>query len=105
MALNEAKIKQIEDKFEETFNDANGLEVGQRFRTDDEATAEDIIDQALQAESFPMDANMNNLNADILIQKGMSEENWAEHNINVHDKEDTKYQSELNNDLYSFISQ
>lgn len=105
MAINEAKIKQIEDKFEETFNDGNGLELGQRFRTDDEATAEDIIDQALQAESFPMDANMYNVNADILIHKGMSEENWAEHYINVHDIDDAKFQSALNADLYYFISE
>lgn len=105
MALSEVKIKQLEDKFEETFDDSNGLELGIRFRADDEATAEEIIDEALQAESFPMDANMYNVKADILIHKGMSEGDWAEHYIDAHDIDDNNFSTTLNDDLYYFISE
>lgn len=106
MALSESKIKELEKKFEETFGESNGLELGGRFRTDDEYTAEDIIDQALKSESFPMDANMYNVSADILIHSGMSNEDWAEHYVNVHDvSNNEEFQLAITDDLYYFITE
>ncbi|OEK58871.1 hypothetical protein [Staphylococcus equorum] len=106
MTISEAKIKQLENKFDEAFDDNNGLELGKRFRTDDEATAEEIIDQALKSESFPMDANIYNVTADILIHKGRSTEDWAEHYINDKDISDEEsFQTALNDDVYYFISE
>lgn len=106
MTLSEAKIKQLENKFDEAFDDSDGLALGHRFTTDDEATAEDIIDQALKSESFPMDANMYNVKADILIHRGMSSADWAEYYVNEKDiSDEDKFQTALNDDLYYFITE
>ncbi|MDK7284287.1 methylmalonyl-CoA mutase family protein [Staphylococcus pettenkoferi] len=106
MALSDTQIEELAEKFEETFNEGNGKELGARFRVDDEATSEDIIDQALMSENFPMDANMYNVETEILIHSGMSTEDWAEEYIEAHNvSNDEEFQFALNDDLYDFITE
>lgn len=101
----EKQIQEVASNFESTFGDGNGTELGNRLRTEDEATAEEIVDQFLRAEQFPMDANIYNVNVDIIIQSGMSNELWAESYIDAHDiTTSEEIQRAKSEDMFYFIN-
>lgn len=106
MALSETKINQLEKKFDEMFSEGEGSIIGRRFMSEDEATSEDIIDQALRTEKFPMDANMYNVKSEIYIHKGRSEQDWAEHFIEEQNVNEENFQAKVNDEeLYYFITE
>lgn len=97
------QIEELASRFSNEFSD--GVELGQKFRADDEKTAEEITDQALRSEKFPIDANMYNTKIDIIISNGMSDEEWAESYIEAHNiGTSEEFQQALNDDLYFFIA-
>lgn len=98
----EKQIEKLTKEFDKTFS--NKLELGNRLRIEDEATAEEITDQALRSEKFPIDANMYNTQIDILIDSGMSTEEWAKSYLDAHNIESREdFQNALNDDLYYFV--
>lgn len=76
MALTKTQTNQLADKFSQIFSEEK-YELGQRLRTEDEVTYERIIDQALKAEAFPIDANAFNVEHTLFINQGQSAEQWA----------------------------
>lgn len=98
----EKQIEKLTKEFDKTFS--NKLELGNRLRIEDEATSEEITDQALRSEKFPIDANMYNIQIDILIDSGMSTEEWAKSYLDAHNIESREdFQNALNDDLYYFV--
>ncbi|HDA4896568.1 TPA: hypothetical protein PDU86_002357 [Staphylococcus aureus] len=98
-------INELANKFESTFSDGNGVELGNRLRTEDESIAEELIGMALRNEKFPMDANMYNVKADIIIKPGMSNEEWANGYVDAQNIEtQEEFQQALKDDLFYFIS-
>lgn len=105
MAIRESQIKDLTKKFEDLFEEGNGSEIGSRFSSDGEATAENIVDNALKSEAFPIDANMYNVKNTIYIKPGMSTREWAESYIDAKEIEtNEEFQSALNDDLYYFVA-
>lgn len=98
----EKQIETLTNEFDKIFSDK--LELGYRLRTEDEVIAEEITDQALRSEKFPIDANMYNTQIDILIDSGMSTEEWAKSYLDAHNIESREdFQNALNDDLYYFV--
>lgn len=98
----EKQIETLTNEFDKIFSDK--LELGDRLRTEDEVIAEEITDQALRSEKFPIDANMYNTQIDILIDSGMSTEEWAKSYLDAHNIESREdFQNALNDDLYYFV--
>ena len=99
----EKQIETLTNEFDKIFSDK--LELGDRLRTEDEVIAEEITDQALRSEKFPIDANMYNTQIDILIDSGMSTEEWAKSYLDAHNIESREdFQNSLNDDLYYFVT-
>lgn len=99
----EKQIETLTNEFDKIFSDK--LELGDRLRTEDEVIAEEITDQALRSEKFPIDANMYNTQIDILIDSGMSTEEWAKSYLDAHNIESREdFQNALNDDLYYFVT-
>ena len=98
----EKQIEKLTKEFDKTFSDK--LELGYRLHIEDEVIAEEITDQALRSEKFPIDANMYNTQIDILIDSGMSTEEWAKSYLDAHNIESREdFQNALNDDLYYFV--
>lgn len=79
MAITNKQFESITEQFEKAF--ANN-EIGDLLRTEDEPTYEYIVNEALEEEGFPQDANHYNVNHTLMVSEGTSLEDWTERFVN-----------------------
>lgn len=79
MALTKAQTEQITKTFEELFSDN---QIATLLEQEDEPTYEYFVNDALEAQGFPVDANHYNTDVSMIISSGISYEDWTERYIN-----------------------
>lgn len=104
MAVSEQNIKALTDAFESLFEDQKTL--GEMFLEDNAHAYAERVDDVLVQESFPSNANYQNVAHDYEIGNGLLEpEEWAEKMIedNDLDNEGVEAVKDDSNELASFI--